>query len=339
MNIDIKEELRKLKEPVWKEYKKYLPLKEPEEHYRMVREYPERQGKYLRPGLVMLSTDMHGGNPNDAILTAAAMQSSEDWLLIHDDFQDHSEERRHKPSLNVVYGDELSVNAGDALHLIMWKMLGDNVRKLGDNIGWKIYDKMYDILMKTSEGQYMEINWIVSRNMDVSEEEYFAMVDRKTCNYTITGPLQLGAIVAGIDDADEKIEAWGTPFGRGFQIWDDVMNLVSSTSEQGKERGGDILEGKRTLILIHLLNNCSPIENKQIRKIYSKNRIDKTVDEKDYVLKLMEEYGSIEYAAKIAKEYANKAKSVFEEYSSSLPGSRSKEIIKELIDFVVSRKE
>jgi geranylgeranyl diphosphate synthase type II len=338
--INFHDELKKIKPLVWDKIKNYLPDKEPTKHYQMVREYPERQGKYFRPALVLWSTAMFGGKVKQALLTAATMQTSEDWLLIHDDFEDHSEERRHKPALNQIHGDEMAVNAGDALHIIMWKILGDNVRFLGNKIGWQIFDKMYDILSTTIEGQYLELSWITEKKVNLSEAEYYDLINRKAGYYTVIGPLQLGAIIAGVTDEKNlaKIKAWGLPLGCAFQIWDDVMNLTVSNTKQGKERGGDILEGKRTLILIHLLKNCTLKERQKVEETYNKPRVEKTKEEVDYILDLMEKYQSIAYAGKVAKDFSNQAKKIFKKNTASLPDSEAKKIIEEGIGFVVNRE-
>jgi geranylgeranyl diphosphate synthase type II len=341
--ITVAKELKILKEPVWEKIQKYLPRKEPKEHYAMIREYPSRQGKYFRPALVLLSAEMFGGDMEKALLTAAAMQTSEDWMLIHDDWQDGSEERRstpdeYKPALHRIFGNELAVNAGDALHVIMWKILGDNVRLLGNKTGWKVYDKFVDILMKTTEGQYLELSWIRNNRISLTEKEYYRMIYAKAGYYTVTGPLQLGAIVAGALDSEiRKIAEWGVPFGCAFQLWDDVMNLTIESHIQGKEIAGDILEGKRTLALIHLLGKCTITEKAYITSIYSKPRERKTEEEKDYVLNLMRRYGSIKYCKHIAWNYSILAKIIFDENTSHLPDTNAKHIIRECIDFVVNR--
>ena len=343
-DINFIEELKKQKEPVWKVVQKYLPRKNPTKHYDIVRDYPERQGKYLRPSLLLWAAEMYGQKKSNALLTAAAMQISEDWLLIHDDFMDHSLERRStekelKPTLNILYGDEIAVNAGDSLHIIMWKILGDAVKSLKSEIGWKIFNKMNDVLLTTTEGQFMELDWIQTKNLKPTEEEYYKMISIKAGYYTITGPLQLGVIIAGQNEAElKKIAQWGLPFGCAFQIWDDVMNLITDTKVQGKERGGDILEGKRTLILIDLLKKCNQKEKKEIEKIYNKSREEKTEKEKDFILDLMEKYGCIEYAKKTAIDFSEQALKIFKTNTSHLPETKAKKIIKQAISFVVNRE-
>ncbi len=337
--IDFMSVLKIKREIVWKEIQKYLPDKEPKGHYKMIREYPERRGKYVRPSLVLLSCEAFGGDPAKALLTAAAMQVSEEWLLIHDDVEDDSDERRGKPCLHKMYGKELAINAGDALHLIMWRIIGDNIKLLGNETGFRIFDKFYDIFLVTCEGQYLECSWIHDNKIDISEEEYYKMIDAKAGLYTISGPIQLGAIVAGVsDDVIKKIEEFGIPFGRAFQITDDTLNLSGEYEKYGKEIGGDILEGKRTLILIHLLRNCTEEEKEKVVRIYSKKREDKTKDDISYVINLMKKYGSIDYAKAKAREFAKQSKEIFDRNFKDLPETDAKKIIRIAIDFVVNRE-
>jgi len=342
--MDFKKTLKELQPPVWKEVQKYLPHKTPKDFYDIIADYPHRLGKYFRPGLVLLSTQMYGGKKQKAITTASAMQVSEDWLLVHDDFLDHSLERRstkeeHKPSLNIKHGDEVSVNAGDGLHAIMWQILGDNVRKLGDKVGWQVYDKMVDVILTTLEGQHLELRWENYSQIEITEKQYYDMISRKTSYYTVTAPLQLGAMVAGVSSSKEleKIREWGFPFGKAFQVWDDVMNVTVASDKQGKEIGGDILEGKRTLLLIHLLKHCTPEEKKKIIAIYKKPREQKTEKEKNYVIRLMNQHGSIDHAKKVAKKFSAQAKTIFIKNTSHLPDSKYKKAIVAGIEFVVNR--
>lgn len=336
--INFLQVLNEMKPKIYNKICQYLPKKFPEEHYAIVRDYTERQGKYLRPILVLLANEMFGGKKDDALLTAAAMQTSEDWILIHDDIEDNSDERRGKPCLHKIYGIELALNAGDALHIIMWKMLVDNTELLGSEKTKKIFDLMQNILLHTCEGQYLELSWIIHKRFDIIEEEYYKMIDVKSGAYSIYGPIQLGATVAGAKDEQiDSLRKWGIPLGRAFMIADDVLNLTGDKAKYGKEIGGDILEGKRTLMLIHLLNNCSKEEKEKVIDTYSKKREEKTEKERDYILDLMKRYGSIDYANTRAIEFANEAKRIFVQSTSSLKDSFAKRAIETCIDFVVTR--
>jgi geranylgeranyl diphosphate synthase type II len=342
--MDFLKELESLKSPVWRVLRSYLPDKYPKRHYEMVRDYPERQGKYLRPGLLLLSTGMLEGSQKKALLLAAAIQASEDWLLIHDDVEDRSQFRRStptepKPTLNSLYGDELAINAGDSLHVIMWRIMIDAAKELEGKLGWHALQKMVDILQATIEGQYLDISWIRDNNFTVSSKDYYKMVSLKTVNYTVTGPLQLGAIAAGQVSSKtfSSLKSWGEPLGKAFQVRDDIINITSASNILGKEQGGDIIEGKRTLLLVHLLSKCTSSENSYIQAIYRKSSKSKTEVEKQYIMELMKKYGSIDYAVKEAEKLCNQAKTLFKKHSKTLPDTKEKLLIEQFINYVSKR--
>ncbi len=305
-------------------------------HREMLSEYPERGGKYVRPGLVLLSTMADGTDISLGLKTAAAMEISEDWILIHDDFEDHSLERRGKPSLPVLYGDELSVNAGDHLHLIMWDVLMSNEKTLGIDRTMELYRELNDLLQKTCEGQFLEIGWTTGRKM-ISEEEYFAMVDRKTCWYTVIGPLRLGALVSGNHNALDKLVEFGLPLGRAFQIHDDWLNVFSTTT--GKELGGDIVEGKRTLLLIKLMDELRK-EGEDEKLAWVKQVFTMDRDQRDFfmtrqIIEMYNEYGIREAVRNITLDYAEQAR----KKARGIPGfnDASTEILLDAVDFLVER--
>ena len=305
-------------------------------HREMLSDYPERGGKYVRPGLVLLSTMADGTDISRGWRTAAAMEVSEDWILIHDDFEDHSLERRGKPSLPVLYGDELSVNAGDHLHLIMWDVLMSNEKTLGIDKTMELYRELNSLLQRTCEGQFLEIGWTTGRKM-ITEDEYFAMVDRKTCWYTIIGPLRLGAIVSNNMDALDRLVDFGLPLGRAFQIHDDWLNVFSNST--GKELGGDIVEGKRTLLLMKLMDELKK-EGEEEKLTWVKQVFTMDRDQRDFfmtrqIIEMYNEYGVKESVRNITLDYAEQARKKIK----GIPGfnDESSDILRDAVDFLVER--
>lgn len=194
-------------------------------YWKINREYPERKGKYLRPTLVLLISEALGGNKNISKKVAAAMQLSEEWLLIHDDVEDNSENRRGKPTLHKIYGKELAINAGDALNTIMWKMITDLKSE-------KIDTEFYNILMHTILGQGVEQIWTNKKIKQMNNEDYFFIADSKSGYYSITGPMRLGAIVAGATKYQiERITEFGLHLGRCFQLVDDILDIKQDKKE------------------------------------------------------------------------------------------------------------
>lgn len=193
------------------------------------RDYPERKGKYIRPTLVRLVASALGADTQKTNKVAAAMQLSEEWILISDDIEDNSETRRGKPTLHKMYGVELAVNASDTLETIMWKMIIDCKND-------KIIDEFYRMLLRTTLGQAVEQIW-TNKKTKLTDKQYFFVTDSKSAYYSIAGPMRLGAIVAGATAKQlDKITNFGYHLGRCFQLIDDILDY-----EQDKK------EGKTTL--------------------------------------------------------------------------------------------
>ncbi len=327
----LKEKTPLIDEAVFKLLPSKHKIPEIQKFYDMLRDYPSRGGKRLRPVLVLLSTAMFGGKEKDAVITAAALELFHDWILIHDDIEDSSLERRGKPCLHRKYNTELAINAGDELHNLMWHAL--------------IEQKNLDILKAFSEllsfmtaGQAMEIDWFTNNKWHMTENDYYEMTSRKTAWYTGSYPIYFGAILASKPEYKEKILDFGKDFGIAFQIQDDILDLTADPEKFGKSVAGDIFEGKRTLMIIHLLSKMNPEEKQKFFSIMNKSRADKTQEEVDYVLSLMKKYKSIDYAKAKAFQFAKSASEKFDRYFADIPDSNAKLAIRSLIDFVVNRE-
>lgn len=335
MNMDVMKILARRKKPVMKEIFRQIGTGKPKLLYDMMRDYPKRSGKGLRPALITITTEAYGGKLGDAVLTATAMEMFQNWVLIHDDIEDASEERRGTPCLHLIHGTPLAINAGDALHIKMWRALAKNRKVLGAQRAFKVMEKMGEMLDRTVEGQTMELAWMEYNDWDVSEKDYYTMVYKKTAWYTIIGPMQFGAIIAGRGRA-KVIHDFGEALGKAFQLQDDILNLVADQGAYGKEIAGDIYEGKRTLIMIHLLKSCTKTERKKVLAIMNKPREKKTRKEVKWILSLMKKRGSIDYATKAAEKYARRAKRLFPKLRVK-KNTAGKEL-EAIIDFIVERE-
>jgi len=355
MEIDFKKVLEEKKAIIWPEYKKYLLGKTPakyaqdkiENHkeedkffWETVSEYPKRQGKYVRGSLVLLVCEAMGFPQKKAALTGAAMQASEDWLLVHDDLEDGSMERRGKKTLHRIYGVNQTINAGDALQILMWKMLRDNEKVLGAEKSFKIMDEMHNMLLRTSLGQSVEIKWIEENKLDLNEENVLFVIGGKTTYYSICGPLRLGGIISGMNGEQlNMLFEFGVPLGRCFQIRDDLLDLTSDFEGLKKQVGNDVFEGKRTIMLVHLLNNSNKEDLEKVKGILAKSREEKTEEEVKFIIGKMKEYGSLEYAAKKAAELKEQALKVFDEKLGFLSHEPGRSKLRAAIDFILERKK
>lgn len=308
-------------------------------HFKMVSDYPQRKGKYIRPSLVLLSAQAMGFNLDKAVTTAAAMQISEDWILGHDDIEDQSEQRRGFPALQKIYGDSLAMNAGDNLHILMWQVLSKNFSILDLATAQRVYQEFFDMINRTILGQTIEIKWTQENRFDLKEDDILLILESKTGYYTIAGPMRLGAILGGANETQlESIYHFGVILGRSFQIIDDLLDLTSDFGGQKKQLGNDIYEGKRTIMLVHLLNNIDSKNKTKLKTILLKNRTQKTPDEVNWVIDQMKQVGSLEYGKKLATKFSEKARQIFETELGFLSVKPFRSQILDCIDFITTRQ-
>ncbi len=344
--------LEKYKALVWPEVKKYLSdptypksfeipkkyKKELDFYWKTVNEYPLRQGKYLRPALLLLTCEAMGGKIGDALKSACAMQISEEWILVHDDIEDGSLERRGKPAIQRLFGAEQAINAGDALQTIMWKVVMDNYSILKPQIAKKLSEEFYKLILRTTIGQSVEIKWFQENKKLIIDNDWFFVCNSKSAYYTIAGPMRLGAIIAGANEKQlDKLAEFGVKLGICFQLVDDLLDITSDFSGLKKQKGNDIFEGKKTLILGHLLRTATKKDKKKIDSVLKKGRIEKSQSEVDWIIERMHTYGSITYAQNIAKKYKEAAERILEKELGFLAKEPAKTNLKELTKFVLER--
>ena len=306
--------------------------------YSMMRDYPSRQAKGMRPFLCVTACKAAGGTEDDSLLTAACIELFQNWILIHDDIEDGSELRRGEPALHKKYSESLALNAGDALHARTWEALLKNAVKLGPGRTVSVLEEFSRMVNMTTEGQHMELGWVAARRWDLGEKDYYAMCQRKTSWYTVASPCRLGAIVAGAGGKVlGELEEFGMALGVAFQIQDDALNLVGDQKKYGKAKSDDILEGKRTLILLHMLEEADQEEKARVIEVMNKPRDAKTKEDVAYVLTMVDKYDAVGYARKRAAELLKGALSTLEEIRWS--GDReSVEMLASFARFAVERE-
>ena len=324
----------------------FLPIdKEPVEFlYEPMRDYPKRGGKRFRSALVLLGIEAFGGDPKVGLRTAAAFELFQSFALVHDDIEDGSEMRRGKPCLHHLHGIPLSINVGDALYSKVFEILQANRELLGDQVTLDLLQEMILGAQMTFEGQAFDIGWIESETIP-EVDAFVEMLRRKTGWYSGKGPCTMGAIIAGANnEMKQAIGDFGEAMAVAFQIRDDLLNLVveendatlaptTTSGGYGKERGGDIAEGKRTLMVIDLLNQCTPDENKKVREILDQERDETTQSDIEWVIDLMTAYGAIEKAEQACQTRAESA----EARLAHLPPSDAREVLREMCSFLVER--
>ena len=174
----------------------YLPQREPRRYlYDLVADYPNRGGKMMRPSICIAASKAVGGSGDDALLCAVSVELLHNALLIHDDIEDESEERRGKPTMHELYGIPMAINVGDTLTLLSLRPLLDNYRQLGADLTFKLVKETEIVARDSAEGQAMELGWRMDNASDVTERDYLEMVLKKTCSLAMIYPIRVGALI------------------------------------------------------------------------------------------------------------------------------------------------
>ncbi len=308
------------------------------------RDYPLRPGKALRGRVVVLSAAAHGAADADAAITvAAALELFQAWVLVHDDIEDGSEERRGAPALHRQVGVPVALNVGDAMHARMWRLLHgllapDPEHPARAALAPRVLDEFGAMVSRTAAGQHLDLSWVETGRFDVGEDDYLRMVTLKTAWYTVASPLRLGALLASREPSPLLTRA-GLELGAAFQVRDDVLNLESGSaaSGYGKEALGDLFEAKRTLMLAHLLAEAPTEVADEVVSLLSGPREERTREQALRVLGLMRRHGSLDHAQDVARRLAASGLEALDQALAGAPDPRAAEALRRELAQVAER--
>lgn len=306
--------------------------------YDLMLEYPLRQGKAFRPALCIAACRGLSGRLQDVLRTASVLELYHNAFLLHDDVEDGSLMRRGLPTLHRDYGVPIAVNVGDGLNALCLQPLLDNMETLGLGKALRILQLIARMARESVEGQAVELDWVRRAAWQLRDRDYFLMCYKKTCWYTFIVPMQVGAIIAGATPLQlARLKRYAVFVGLAFQIQDDVLNLAADEGLYGKEIGGDLWEGKRTLILLHMMRSASPDEWEKACRLLELPRERKTNSDINYLFSLIHRYGSIEYARAVALRLARKAEQIFHQALDEMPASVHRDFILGMAEHVITR--
>jgi geranylgeranyl diphosphate synthase type II len=310
--------------------------------YELLSDYPTRPAKGIRPAFCLAAAASVGGDYKNAINTGAAIELLHNAFLIKDDVVDQSLYRRGELTLNRKYGLALAANAGDALKILSMSPLIDNLEMIGVRKSLQVILEIQNMANRSVAGQIAELTYVKKNRTDLQPKDYFNLCEDKTCWYTTITPCRTGVII-GSDNATpehlDTITRFALNIGLAFQITDDTLNLSASEKVYGKEIDGDIMEGKRTLMLIHLFNSCSPSELKKLRRVLRKPRDEKEEADIDLVKGLMEKYSSVENARDVARGLAEEARDILRNECDWMIEKRWKDFFVDQTNYLIYRKK
>jgi geranylgeranyl diphosphate synthase type II len=314
-----------------------IPRTGPENHYDVVADYPQRGGKRMRPVLCLASCRLHGGDPADALPAAVALELFHSAFLVHDDIEDDSTRRRGLPTMHKALGTARAINVGDALSALAVVSLAKGGRCWPAEVAGAVSIEFAHLLQRTTEGQATELAWIAEDHYDLDDGDYLALIREKTCWYSTVHPLRIGALIGSRGRADiDRLNNFGFYLGAVFQIHDDIENLQAGP-DYGKDALGDVLEGKRTLPLLHLLRTASLSDRSLALRAIGPHGSGAPAERTATVRELMDRYGSIDYARQFVDALSGLALAEFRRLFNGFPATEALEFLFNLVTDLCER--
>jgi geranylgeranyl diphosphate synthase, type I len=300
--------------------------------YGILDDFVGRGGKRLRPAMAMMACEAAGGDALRALPSGCAVEFFHAAALIHDDIMDSSELRREERCVHVVHGVPLAINTGDfALGLVCTIVVRDE--GLTDRVKIAVLDAIGEMSARTIEGQALDVGWVRDDVYDLTAEDYLTMALGKTGYYSGISPLKIGALIGGATKRRrEALETFGRNAAIAFQIQDDLLNIVGDEAVMGKDFLNDVLESKRTLMVIHCLGRAQGSDRDRLIDLLRLGQ-GKDLSEVQEVVDLLHAHGSIDYARSFARDLILDARG----HLRALPPSPARDALASMADFFLER--
>lgn len=282
-------------------------------------------GKRVRPILVLLSCEAFGGNINNALDAAIAVEILHNFTLVHDDIMDNANTRRGKETIHRKWDVNAAILVGDELIGLSYRSLLRS--KTGNITG--VIQAFTDGVIEVCEGQALDKEFELSA--DVSIDDYKIMIRKKTAELLRTSSV-MGAIIG---DADQyginAISEYSENIGLAFQIQDDLLDVIADENEFGKKIGGDILERKKTFLYLKALELMNVKDKDAFLYLY--NNSDQSADKIKEIIRIYNNTNVISSAKDEIAAYTAKAN----ENLGSLKSTKAREMLLSFSDMLLNR--
>jgi geranylgeranyl diphosphate synthase type II len=303
--------------------KNVMTRKTPVSFYEPVHYILEGEGKRIRPILVILACKAVGGNQNDSLDAALAIEILHNFTLVHDDIMDRDDLRRGRQTVHKKWDEATAILVGDGLVALAYHYLlkskTDRIREISDIFTTGIID--------LCEGQALDKEF--ESSFDIDLDQYMNMVELKTARLLMIAS-EIGAMIGGGDEQQQKVlRDFSRELGCAFQIQDDILDMEPTSR---KTFGSDIKQKKKTYLFIHANNNASASIKKQIMDIYQKDIIEP--EDIIAIRRLFEQSGSLDFARQVVDEGINNAVDMLQQLSPS----EARQDLTSLLNWILERK-
>ena len=284
-------------------------------------------GKRVRPQLAMIACQLFGGNEEDVLPAALALEVFHNFTLLHDDVMDKADVRRGRPTVHMKWNENTAILSGDQMLIEAYKLLsGVPADKLPEVL--RLFNKM---ATEICEGQQYDVDF--ESQSHVTIDEYLNMIRLKTSVLLATA-LQIGAYVAGADTpTQEALYQFGIAVGLAFQIQDDILDVWGDPKTFGKAVGGDISCNKKTFVYLEAMRRLGDEAN-TLESWYSQVLEDNT--EKIAAVKAIFEQLRVREACEaVVAQYTQTALEILD----TLPQNTATDQLRQLANKLTTRKD
>jgi len=260
-------------------------------------------GKFIRSTLCLLSCQAVGGDTSQVMPAAAAVELIHNFSLIHDDIEDASYERHHRPTVWKLWGQSQAINAGDTMFTLAYlALLKLKEKGIADEKIASSTEMLSLACLELCEGQYLDVEY--ENCLDITIEDYLDMAAKKTAALLAVAT-SLGAYL-GSEDSKlvDFFHLFGKELGIAYQICDDILGIWGVEESTGKS-ASDISQRKKTLPVVYGLQNSDGEARRKLEKLYSQKSIEG--EEITDVTKILDHLGARDYAENLAEQYYYKA--------------------------------
>ncbi|MGH1338232.1 MAG: polyprenyl synthetase family protein [Aureispira sp.] len=288
------------------------------------------KGKQIRPTLSLLACELFEGSVKSALPVAFAVEVFHNFSLMHDDIMDESPLRRGMPSVHEKYGNNTAILAGDVMLLQAYEEL----YKLESHLFLKLFPIFNRVAIMVCEGQQLDVDY--EDRMDVTLEEYIHMIELKT-SILLYGALKMGALVGDAPEEEaELIGNYGRNLGIAFQIKDDWLDTFGSQAKVGKRIGGDIVQNKKTALVIKALELADDATRAELMALLSQpTPVAEEVAKIERVTQIFQELNIPGAMQELMDVYCRKALDNLERLSL---GEEKKQQLRDFLDMLMKRE-
>ena len=272
--------------------------------YEPVKYQLDMGGKRVRPLLAVMACDMFGGDIEEVVSPALGLEIFHNFTLLHDDVMDKADIRRGRPTVHKAWNENTAILSGDAMQIIATQKVCEAPARVLKEV-LELYNKT---ALEICEGQQYDMDF--ETRDDVTREEYIEMIRLKTA-VLLGCALKMGAIVAGATlQQAEAIYKFGENIGLAFQLQDDYLDVYGDAETFGKKIGGDILNNKKTYMLISALSLAEGSIKDRLQNLLAGKADDEKIVQ---VTAIYSELGIDKIAREKIAEYSQKALAYLDE--------------------------